>query len=109
MTPAAILRAAAKRLGSDATWTQRAMARLATGLPIDPFHERAMCWDMTGAVIVTGGDEDRIACALAMDAVGDVLGMCPMRWNDEPGRTAAEVRAKLIEVADRLEPVEMAA
>ena len=85
-------------------WTQHADARAGDGAPIDPWAEEAVEWSLLGALVAgfeglaarSGGD-----AAIRELAQACVLLSCLVetdsleRWNDEAGRTQADVLALL--------------
>lgn len=86
MTAAEAARALLEFYGGDEKrWTQGVRARTCTGFPVSVHSEHACCWCLMGAA-----------------ALLNVAQPWPgySRWNDVPGRTFAEVVAKLEKVAN---------
>ncbi|MGI4744926.1 MAG: DUF6197 family protein [Janthinobacterium lividum] len=95
-TVAEVLDAAADLLTSEGAWTQGAQARRADGKQVMADGPNAVCWCLIGATEAAdpeyfGTDADRVLYHL--------LGVDIVEWNDAPGRTQAEVVAKLREAA----------
>lgn len=103
MNSAEILRAAA-----ELPWTQDEMARDANGEFALWWESDAVCWCATGALakvgLPLGGsvlDSPRIMFATAV--LENVVGAAIPVWNDQPGRTHAEVKAAMIKAAEIIE------
>jgi hypothetical protein len=98
-----VLDRAADLLTPEGAWTQGYSARDANGSPVFVDDKSAVCFCMWGAIAKVTGDlsaQDRrpiraITKPLGWAATPDNLG----RFNDTPGRTQAEVVAKLREAA----------
>lgn len=88
MTPLDILNLGRARIAQG--WTQHAWARTKTGamLDISTLFQGAVCWCAEGALMLTPIDEQRDALALLRRAA---LGSQVSEWNDERGRTQADV------------------
>lgn len=105
LTPADVLNAAADLLEKPGAWTQGAASRDMfgnVGEEGDELLPDAVCWCLAGAVEHVGGNWSRpyttaIRAALGLPMVG--IGAQIAEWNDRPGRTQAEVVAKLREAA----------
>jgi hypothetical protein len=108
MTPAEILRKAAAKIVAPGAWTQDEMARDKDGKRCHVRSDDAVCWCAEGALRnVSGADgfygpTDKDA-RLAWHTLFDVCGESVVGWNDERGRTAEQVAAKMIEAAELLE------
>jgi hypothetical protein len=105
-TPAAMLSEARGLLGRG--WCRGAQARDANGEAVPAWDEAATSWSLLGALLAAWHlqqgievEEDVVAHSMDARALGDatvalgaVTGSISLdRWNDEPGRTAAEVIA----------------
>lgn len=80
-------------------WTQGAQARDEYDCGVPSTHPSAVCWCAIGAICVEARPDWRgyDRAMLALSAVLGVGGVA--RWNDEPGRTAAEVAAAMRKAA----------
>lgn len=86
-------------------WTQGRYARNAKGGSVGPDGLDAVCWCASGALCLDGdiGVDARMALRQtirAYDAVGIVT------WNDDPGRTQADVLKAFDDTIARLEAAE---
>lgn len=102
-TPADVLRAAADLIEPVGAWTTGQYARNSEGRHVSPRSPRATCWCAYGAIAKIEG---RVAPSFEraeplVAELGSVI-----HWNDAPGRTQAEVVAKLREVAAKLDAEE---
>jgi hypothetical protein len=96
LSVADVLDGAADLLEKPGAWTQGVLARHANGNPIDPSEPNASCWCALGAITrIDDGPKIRAAS----DAVGRLTTHGITYFNDMPGRTQAEVIAKLREAA----------
>lgn len=98
MKPSEILSKAADLIEPEGRWTQGASAHAGDGLATGACQDDAICWCLGGAIERTGYGH--------FSAVGDALkyftattGGALVSFNDAPGRTQAEVVAKLREAA----------
>lgn len=93
MTVATILREAA-----TLPWTQRALARMGKKRchPRDP---KASAFCPEGAIYRAAIDCPPAVRIQAKRALYSVIGRDIVDWNDEPGRTAEQVKAKMLEAA----------
>ncbi|KQM37975.1 hypothetical protein [Sphingomonas sp. Leaf10] len=95
-----VLSEAADLLEKPGAWTQNAFARDWLGRMTGPLSTKdtAVCWCVMGATCVAGQDADEGQAA--DDFLRGFLGIPDLAsWNDTPGRTQAEVVAKLREAA----------
>jgi hypothetical protein len=93
-----ILDKAADLIEPEGAWCQRDYARNADGLVtgLSEFRGPATCWCIAGA---TAKVDPQARGASADGFLQEFLGVHPSVWNDAPGRTQAEVVAKLREAA----------
>lgn len=99
MTTAAIINRAADRLEKPGAWIQHILARNANGYSVMPRDKDAICWCLTGALILESGG-DIGSCISARRAVAKEIGVRFLTgWNDCPGRTQSEVVTALREAA----------
>jgi hypothetical protein len=103
-----LLRSTAALIGSG--WCQGADARDARGRTVEPWQPEARRWSLLGA-IVAETEPARLETGLlrevelrrALQALATVVCSESLdEWNDEPGRTQAEVIAALDSAAARL-------
>jgi hypothetical protein len=100
VTPAEILTKAADLIEPEGAWTQASFARVASGEKTVPEDPAAVCWCLSGALSRVSSEavfKDRSAAFDALYLALDDDGV--FGWNDAPGRTQAEVVAKLREAA----------
>ncbi|MCR5876963.1 hypothetical protein [Phenylobacterium sp. J367] len=100
--PSEVLEAAAALIEPEGAWTTGIRARTATGLPIEPVEQDAVCWCAVGAVERVSPQYAYTPYAhpalrwvrrvIRLDEVG--------YWNDRPNRTQAEVVAALRQAAE---------
>lgn len=88
--PSEALRAARELLTPEGAWIQEAFAQDATGHPVSPRSENAVCWCVMGALkrndwnlVGIFAEAFRYLCSAVDEWAPD--------WNDKPGRTQAEV------------------
>jgi hypothetical protein len=75
-------------------WTQNACARDAAGNEVDELSMKAVSFDALGALTRAGRDAPREAVHDAIARLRAGIGFATLgAWNDEPGRTQAEVLA----------------
>lgn len=89
----------AEFLADPERWTQRALARDASGTCVRPLAPEACRWCLVGALIVCYPD-DRERWEVVeklMHAVFGASGMSLTFWNDSPDRTHAEILALVTE------------
>lgn len=98
MTRREVLTAAADLIESKG-WCQNHFAMDEFSSPIFPTDESACRFCARGAIMAVCGDDNSPISAEAQYLVGCKLIPGLTFWNDMPGRTAAEVIAKLREVA----------
>ena len=94
MTVATILREAA-----TLPWTQRALAVTEHGASRHPVDPGAVAFCAEGAIYRAAMGHPPAFRILAKRALYDVIGGDIVAWNDDPGRTPEEVKAKLLEAA----------
>ncbi len=105
MTPQEVCRATADLLERPGAWIQAAYAHDAEGREIDPRAPSAVCWCLAGGLDAVSPIGSYAPWA-ARKLVAVALGIPPDRayrntaWNDEEGRTAAEVVAVLRRAAE---------
>lgn len=105
-TVSEILFAAAALIEPEGAWTQGYYARGRSGRPVRN-KKSATCFCALGAINVAAGnapDNDARTPQRALEAVlrdGRVDIFDVPEWNDTPGRTQAEVVAKLREAAEK--------
>jgi hypothetical protein len=89
----------------DAGWCQGAHARDDAGLEVPSWSEEARAWSLLGALLASWHRQDsqengNVAAHLidahalghATEVLGNVIGNVSLeRWNDDPGRSRAEV------------------
>lgn len=93
-----IIRDARRLITPKGAWTQKAEARANDGFPVEPDSRAASCWCPEGAIRALGGG------SIEMDALADYVGAPGVWfWNDNPGRTQAEVLAAMDGCADAAE------
>lgn len=102
-TVAEVLEAAASLIEPEGAWTQGAYYRDANGREIYADRREAACFCALGAIRIAGdydasGLPDLNPAAQVLEGVLDT-GVGIHEWNDAPGRTQAEVVAKLREAA----------
>ncbi len=91
-----VLEAARDLLARDGGWTQRACARDVDGREVDELSDRAVAFDLLGALTRAGRDASRDAVHDAMAQLRAGIGFKTLGdWNDAPGRTQAEAIALL--------------
>jgi len=76
-------------------WTQGADARAVDGQSVGARNPGACCWCLAGAMLASG-------CRAPGDrrTFDDLMGNdCLVEWNDAPGRTFADVEARLKQIA----------
>lgn len=100
MTPLEVLREARRLLDVPEAWTKGSRARDERGRPILPGSPEAVCWCLYGACERASNGEEfpatsAICCELGRSNLGG--------WNDEPGRTHADVIGLLDQVIANLE------
>lgn len=100
MTAPEILRAAATLLIRQG-WTQGVTARDAFGLPTFAGLPEATCWCMLGAIAKVSGIWAPTGPLQLLRTYLGVHGIS--KWNDEPGRTRAEVVNALLGAAESCE------
>lgn len=84
-------------LSDESKWTQKCSSRDKQGFLVSPKYSTACMWCLTGALYKCAVDfvaYNQTVCQLK--AVLPGVGSIPA-WNDNPNRTFAEVRAKLLE------------
>ena len=83
-------------LDSPESWTQGALARDATGVPVEPTSQYATCWCLTGALRVSAQTPEE-----ELDAIVQLEGRVPQlgleSHNDHPGTRHADVLGLLDE------------
>jgi hypothetical protein len=99
---------AAADLLERGTWTQGCYARDAAGVAVYYNEDSARSFCLLGAMrlVAEGHPHYRSARVVLEDHLGvkaDGSGPCLGDWNDAPGRTKAEVVAKLREAAEKAE------
>lgn len=92
------LLAAAELLEKPGAWTQGENARDEFAVAVDPLAREATCWCIEGAMLRVMGSKRPTGASWS--AVIMALKEVPCDWNDTPGRTQAEVVAKLREAAE---------
>lgn len=91
-----ILKAARDLLVRDGRWTQRACARDASGREVDELSERAVSFDLLGAITRAGRNSGQDAHAIVIAHLRAGVGFKTLGdWNDTPGRSQADVVALL--------------
>lgn len=89
-------------LSSKEKWTQGAYARTADGQDCHHNDERAVAWDLTGAIwrCYTHWEtkESGVVFQKVVDKVGDAQGSI-LSWHDAPERTYEEVK-QLVDALD---------
>jgi hypothetical protein len=90
-------------LSEPSRWTQGACGRDKLGRPCSPLSENAVQYCIVGALMRAYSRELHNAVYdRAIKAIVDIYGEEPISmvyWNDEPGRTFADVK-KVLETAD---------
>lgn len=81
-------------------WTQRALAIEGNGRACHPRDPRAVAFCTDGAIYRAAIAYPPSIRIQAKRALYSVIGRDLVDWNDEPGRTAEEVKAKLLEAAN---------
>lgn len=111
LTVAEVLDGAANLLEKPGAWTQGAFSRNADGSADRDEDETSasspVCWCALGALAEVSGVDTLEPYAFALTApktpayleLRDLIGGDVAYWNDEPGRTQAEVVGKLREAA----------
>lgn len=99
--PSDILSAAADLIEQPGKWQQHAWATNAAGEYVDDTDPDAVCFCASGAINRTAGGSFALTAAKAKDAFWDTLGEKPLRFNDAPGRTQAEVVTALRQAAEK--------
>ena len=99
-------------------WCRRAQARDGAGSAVPGWSEDARSWSVLGALLASwhreqgeGLDVDVVAHSVDARALGDATAALGQtagttsleRWNDEPGRTLAEVTAAIDRAVKTLE------
>jgi hypothetical protein len=92
-----VLESAAELLAQPDRWTQYAFARDQFGNEVSPRDQRAVAFDIVGAIKHVSPSFD--AAERIIEMMPYVDGKSPSEWNDQVGRTQAEVVAKLTEIA----------
>jgi hypothetical protein len=92
-------------------WTQHAEGRDAHGAEVEPWNATATSWSLLGALVAAldrtdGGQElPLVQLADALDALALFVDSDSLAdWNDDPGRTQADVIAVLETAADAAAP-----
>lgn len=108
MTPTALdlLHLASTRIGRG--WTQGAEARAAGGEPTEPWRRDAVCWSLLGTIVAAYEELSRREAGLGLDQLAIAMRRLAQfvdadslaLWNDEPGRTQADVVATLGQAVD---------
>ena len=95
------LERAADLIEPEGAWTQGALYRDALGEPAGAASGKAVCWCAVGALNeVRGPFSDAFEAVEALLPKPRTFHLRPLSdWNDAPGRTQAEVVAKLREAA----------
>lgn len=102
LTVAEVLTLAADILTPEDAWTQNSWACDANGRIVPPRSGDACCRCLDGALIAVKGTDDTHR---ELEAIAVALNVgSAMEWNDEPGRTQAEVVAALRSTALSLSP-----
>ena len=83
--------------GKPERWTQEDFAFNADGHGTDYRDSRAACWCLSGAAMRCDGSRGRLSKVLRFKTLTAME-----KWNDAPGRTFAEVDARLAEAEARL-------
>ena len=101
-----LLRRAAALL-TDENWIQGNSSRDERGNEIYPDLPAACRWCTDGALVKIAGPDESVLHDEAQAAVLDVVEKMGFQsvedWNDQPGRTAADVRKVLLKAADLYE------
>ena len=85
-------------LSGPEKWTQKALARGASGELEDLYSQSAVQWCLMGAMArCYPGSADEIRKKVRVRLFGRQYGLIS-RWNDAPGRTFEEVRALVAEL-----------
>lgn len=102
----AIIAAVRKRLTSPECWIDRVFALAPNGYQVNPEDHRAVCWCLDAAIdretMWCSFDLESTVRALVASAITNTPNLTDDQahyhiqvWNDEPGRTHAEVLALL--------------
>jgi hypothetical protein len=104
MTVRDVLMKARALLAEPSHWTQGEYARTPAGIGMMPWSDRAVCWDLAGAVYFVAA-QDQGRCDVmraelegypATQLLRNLAGCESLQqWNDDPSRTHAEVLALL--------------
>ena len=97
MTVASILREAA-----TLPWTQGALARTGKNRRCHPRDTKAVAFCADGAIYRAAIAYPPAIRIQAKRALYQVIGRDLVDWNDEVGRTPDEVKAKMLEAAERV-------
>lgn len=81
--------------GDEKKWTRSALARDLSGFPVVPTASDACAWCLAGAAFAIW---DGVTSSFADFEKRHFNDLLPV-WNDAPGRTFADVEAKLKEIA----------
>jgi hypothetical protein len=104
---AEILDAAADLIEPEGAWTQKANARDAGGEKVSALGSAATCFCMAGALIrASGGEYPKTFVEAVLPEPSSPYHDWLVAFNDAPGRTQAEVVAKLREAAAAARAVE---
>ena len=83
-------------------WSRGSDARASSGAAVAPWSPEARCWSLLGALVLAAdlpGDPDLVGLGPLRRALGALAELIeePLleTWNDEPGRTQAQVSATL--------------
>lgn len=105
LTIARVLDKAADLIEPEGAWTQRGYAKTLSGEECDTTDPEAVCFCMNGAIAaelgLSGGKAESFMKHNHLNIYDRLRGgeWSPIRWNDAPERTQAEVVAALREAA----------
>ena len=100
MEAKAVLDRIRQLLAPEGAWTQKAYARDADGLAVNPENPAACSWSLLGAMQRVKAAEPAAGDGVkrAIEAVHAVVGPEPIDWNDSTWRKQAHV-LKVLEMA----------
>lgn len=81
-------------------WTQKACARDRNGKLVPVFSDEARSFDIEGAIRRAAGKDDKGAYARFAKLIKAQLGKHPFDWNDQSGRSQADVVRMFEDLAD---------
>jgi|SRR6476661_4492252 len=95
-----VLERAAKLIEPEGAWIKGWFAKDDRGRDLEPGDPHAVCWCARGAILQAEPQAEQLGVYEPLCTVLGVIDLYRIEeWNDVPGRTQAEVVAKLREAA----------